>query len=180
MLVSNQSLSQSRLQQVVNQAVIQSVSQSFNQSFDHSIIHSIKGGLIILFMQVGQGTRMILDFFPLRFLEAPTPLSYNLGWCYFPPSLIPSPTNVHKIPDPQTNPPPPTPLRHHHHANDESGLQKYCLKHIDSQKHFFVYESPINNYCSCIPAHFPPFSKKQSDNCVNGQELKLHVATQSA
>ena len=58
-----------------------------------------------------QGTRMILDFFPLRFLEAPTPLSYNLGWCYFPPSLIPSATNVHKIPDPQTNPPsyPPPP-----------------------------------------------------------------------
>ena len=55
---------------------------------------------------MGQGTRMILDFFPLRFLEAPTPLSYNLGWCYFPPCLIPSATNVHKIPDPQTNPPP--------------------------------------------------------------------------
>ena len=34
---------------------------------------------------MGQGTRMILDFFPLRFLEAPTPLSYNLGWCYSPP-----------------------------------------------------------------------------------------------
>ena len=54
---------------------------------------------------MGQGTRMILDFSPLRFLKAPTPLSYNLGWCYFPLSLIPSATNVHKIPDPQTNPP---------------------------------------------------------------------------
>ena len=48
---------------------------------------------------MGQGTRMILDFVPLRCLEAPTSLSYNLGWCYFPPSLIPSPTNVHKIPE---------------------------------------------------------------------------------
>ena len=130
---------------------------------------------------MGRGTRMILDFFPLRFLGAPTPLSYNLGWCYFPPSLIPSATNVHKIPHPQTNTLPlPPPLCHHHHANHENGLQKYCLKDIDSQKHFFVHESPINNYFSCVPAHFPPFSKKCSNSCVNGQELKLHVATSSA
>ena len=80
---------------------------------------------------MGHGTRTTLDFYPLRFLEAPTPRSYNLGWCYFPPSLIPSATNVHKIPDPPDQPPPLLPpLCHHRHANDENGLQKYCLKHM--------------------------------------------------
>ena len=129
---------------------------------------------------MGQGTRMILDFFPLRFLEAPTPLSYNLGWCYSPPSSFHLPQMCTKYPTPRTTPPP-TPLRHHHHANDENGLQKYCLKHIDSQKHFFVDESPINNLLLFLhPCPFSTIFVKCSNNCVNGQELKLHVATSSA
>ena len=173
MLVSNQSVSQSRLQQVVNQTVTLSVSQSFSQSFDHSIIHSMKGGLIILFTQMGQWTRMILDFFPQRFLEAPTPLSYNLGWCYFPPPSFHLPQMCTKYQTPQPTRLPPN---YHHHANDKNDLQKYCLKHFNSQKHFLVHESPINNlFLHACP--FPPFLKKCGDNCVNGQELKLAMSS---
>ena len=39
-------------------------------------------------------------------------------------------------------------------------LSRPLLKHMDSQKDFLVPESPIlNNYCSCIPTHYPTFEK---------------------
>ena len=103
---------------------------------------------------MGQGTRMILDFFLCDF------------WKPLPPSGIiwdgvisPLPHSISRKCAQNTRPPdhptPPSPLlHHHHHANDENGLQKYCLKHIDSQKHFLVHKSPIDN----VFLHPCPFS----------------------
>ena len=154
MLVSNQSVSQSWLWQVVKQTVIQSVSQSFNQLFDHSIIHYIKRRAHNIIYVNGTGDQNDFRFFPLRFLEAPTPLRYNLGWCYFPPPSFHLPQMCTKYQTARPPKPPPPLLHHHHHANDENGLQKYCLKHIDSQKHFLVHKSPIDN----VFLHPCPFS----------------------